>query len=58
MRASAPGTVVAGLDPRANVDRGDSFDENGNFVYMPFSNLSQITECFRRRVIKLFNIGF
>jgi hypothetical protein len=30
------------------------FDQNGNFVYIPFSNLSQMTECFRRRVIKLF----
>ena len=30
------------------------FDQSGNFVYIPFSNLSQMTECFRRRVIKLF----
>ena len=30
------------------------FDQNGNFVYIPFSNLSAMTECFRRRVIKLF----
>ena len=22
------------------------FDENGNFIYIPFSNLSQMTECF------------
>ena len=30
------------------------FDENGNFHYIPFSNLPQMTECFRRLVIKLF----
>ncbi len=30
------------------------FDEDGNFVYIPFSNLPQMTECFRRLVIKLF----
>ncbi len=30
------------------------FDQNGNFVYIPFSNLSAMTECLRRRVIKLF----
>ena len=26
------------------------FDQSGNFVYIPFSNLSSMTECFRRRV--------
>ncbi len=30
------------------------FDENGNFVHIPFSNLPEMTECFRRGVIKLF----
>ena len=30
------------------------FDEDGNFVYIQLSNLPQMTECFRRLVIKLF----
>jgi len=30
------------------------FDKHGNFVHIPFSNLPQMTECFRRAVIKLF----
>jgi hypothetical protein len=30
------------------------FDENGNFIHIPFGNLQEMTECFRRGVIKLF----
>lgn len=30
------------------------FDENGNFIHIPFGNLQKMTECFRRRVIKFF----
>jgi len=30
------------------------FDEEGNFVYIPFSSLQKMTEYFRRRVIGLF----
>ena len=30
------------------------FDENGNFIHIPFGNLQEMTECFRRRVIKFF----
>ena len=30
------------------------FDEAGNFIHIPFGNLQQMTECFRRAVIKLF----
>ena len=30
------------------------FDENGDFIHIPFGNLQQMTECFRRAVIKLF----
>jgi len=30
------------------------FDENGNFIHTPFGNLQEMTECFRRGIIKLF----
>ncbi len=30
------------------------FDENSNFIHIPFGNLQEMTECFRRRVIKFF----
>ena len=30
------------------------FDENGNFIHIPFGNLQEMTEGFRRAVIKLF----
>jgi len=30
------------------------FDKDGNFIHIPFGNLHQMTECFRRRVIKFF----
>jgi hypothetical protein len=30
------------------------FDKVGNFVYIPFSGLQKMTECFRRKVIILF----
>ncbi len=30
------------------------FDEEGNFVYIPFSSLQKMTEYFRRKVINLF----
>ena len=30
------------------------FDENGNFIHIPFGNLQKMTECFRRRVVKFF----
>jgi hypothetical protein len=40
------------------------FDQNGKFLYIPFSDLSTMTELFRRRVIQLLvkenciNLGF
>ena len=30
------------------------FDDEGNFIYIPFSDLKKMTEYFRRRVISLF----
>ena len=30
------------------------FDENSNFIHIPFGNLQEMTECFRRRVVKFF----
>ncbi len=31
-----------------------SFDEDGNFIHISFGNLQEMTECFRRRVVKFF----
>jgi hypothetical protein len=30
-----------------------AFDQNGKFLYIPFSDLTTMTELFRRRVIQL-----
>ncbi len=30
------------------------FDDEGNFVYIPFSDLNKMTDYFRRKVINLF----
>jgi len=30
------------------------FDDNGNFVYLPISNTKQMTELFRRKIIRYF----
>ena len=30
------------------------FDKDGNFIHIPFGNLQEMTECFRRRVVKFF----
>ncbi len=30
------------------------FDENGNFIHIPFGTLQEMTECFRRRVVNFF----
>nr|WP_244437946.1 transposase [Salinispira pacifica] len=30
------------------------FDEEGSFVYLPFSGLEKMTECFRRTVLRFF----
>jgi hypothetical protein len=32
----------------------DGFDDEGNFIYIPFSDLKKMTEYFRRKIISLF----